>query len=223
MAATIHNTVIKELNMTANRLIEKIPALAAAGLLSSIALFTTGCADNSQAHYVDSNGPGTVVNVHEINIQDFNNAGQEMVNSLLTSGVLDSAPRKPAIMAISRITNETDQEFDTDLLVKNIRVALSQSGKVRTSTTVGLGGQAEDPLAKGTQQQQEFYGGTSNQMPDLPDFTLSGKIIQTNANAGDVRQATYTFQLSLTDKSGNAAWEDQKQITKQGTHSGVGW
>jgi len=208
--------------MQTNRQLVKAPALVSAALFASAAIFGAGCSDNSQAHYVDSNGPNTVVNVHQINVQDFNSAGQDMVNSLLSSGVLDSAPRKPAIMAISRITNETDQEFDTDLLIKNIRVSLLQSGKVRTSTTIGLGG-PEDPLAKGTQEQQQFYNNNNQGMPDLPDFTLSGKIIQTNANAGDVKQATYTFQLSLTDKSGNAAWEDEKQITKQGTHSGVGW
>ncbi|HUB27669.1 MAG TPA: hypothetical protein VL992_19750 [Tepidisphaeraceae bacterium] len=192
--------------------------LAAAGML-----LAAGCADSTPAHYVDTNGPNTVVTVHGIDPQDWNRAAADMVQSLLASPAIDSAPRHPAVMAISRIKNETDQEVDIDLLVKNIRVGLLQSGKVVTSTTVAIGGNAEDPLAKGTVEQEQFYNGNNNAPPDLPDFTLSGKIIEEDVNAGDVRQSTYTFMLSLTDRSGNAVWEDQKQITKQGEHAGVGW
>jgi penicillin-binding protein activator len=189
--------------------------------LSCLAIGLTGC--GSQAHYVDTDSPNTVVTVHGIDPQDWNRAGSLMVQSLLNSGVLSRAPRQPAVMAISRIKNETSENVDIDLLVKNIRVALLNSGKVVTSTTVGLGGHAEDPLAKGTVQQEQFYSGTEHAAPDLPDYTLSGKIIEEDVQSGDTRQSTYTFQLSLTDKSGNAVWEDQKQITKQGDHSGVGW
>jgi penicillin-binding protein activator len=192
-------------------------------LLAAGLLLAAGCAPDNSAHYVDTNGPNTVVTVHGIDPQDWNRAAADMVQSLMASSVLDNAPRHPAVMAISRIKNETDEEVDIDLLVKNIRVALLQSGKVVTSTTVGLGGNAEDPLAKGTVEQEQFYNGNNNAPPDLPDYTLSGKIIEEDVNAGDVRQATYTFMLSLTDKSGNAIWEDQKQITKQGAHAGVGW
>ena|ERR1700722_5128721 len=194
------------------------------GFTAAAALFAAGCASDNSAHYVDTNGPNTVVTVHGIDPQDWNRAGSDMVQSLLNSGTLDKAPRTPAHLAISRIKNETEEEVDVDLLTKNIRVALLQSGKAVTSTTIGLGGNAEDPLAKGTQQQNQFYGATNNAPPDLPDYTLSGKIIQEDVHAGDVHQATYTFQLSLTDtKSGYTVWEDQKQITKQGEHAGVGW
>lgn len=188
-------------------------AIVAAGLL--------GCSEKTT--YVDTNGPDTIVSTDQINAQDWNRAAQEMVSSLLDSGTLESAPRQPAIMAISRITNKTDQNVDTDLLTKNIRVSLNKSGKVRTSTTIGLNGKAEDPLAKGSKQQDEFYNGTSHAPPDLPDYTLSGKILEERARAGDTRQVTYTFQLSLTDRSGNAAWEEQRQITKQGKRPSVGW
>jgi penicillin-binding protein activator len=181
-----------------------------------------GCSD-SHAKYVDPNGPNTVVTLDQIDIQDFNKAATDMVQSLLNSGVLDQAQRRPAEMWISRITNTTTQRVDTDLLIKNIRVALNQSGKVRTSTANGLGGRAEDPLARDSQRAQEFYNGTNRQPPNLPDYTLSGKIIETTARAGDTRQITYTFQLSLSDRSGTAAWEDQRQITKQGKRNAVGW
>lgn len=192
--------------------------VAGAATLAGIA---SGCQE--KAKYVDPGGPDTVVTLNQIDIQDWNRASTEMVQSLLNSGVLDSAPRKPAIMAISRITNKTSENVDVDLLTKNIRVALNQSGKVRTSTTIGLGGTAEDPLAKGSKQMEEFYSGQHKQMPDLPDYTLSGKILELPAKAGRIRQITYVFQLSLTDRSGNAVWEEQRQITKQGAKPAVGW
>jgi penicillin-binding protein activator len=193
-----------------------------AGAMACAAFVAAGC-QSDNAHYVDSNGPNTVVSVNQINVQDWNNAGALMVQSLLGSGVIDSAPHQhnPAVMGISRITNKTDENVDVDLLTKNIRVALNQSGKVVTNTTVG--NHAEDPMARDAKNMDEFYSGNNRNQPDVPDYFLSGKILQTSARAGDVRQVTYTFQLSLTDHSGNAIWEDQKQITKQGKHSSVGW
>ena len=127
----------------------------------------------------------------------------------------------PAILAISRIVNNTGQQIDTDLLIKKIRVALLQSGKAVTTTTYGLGGQAEDPLAQSQQQKNDFT--TDQKTAGVTDFTLSGKIIQLNARAGDTTQATYSFQLSLTDNRGLAVWEGEKEITKQGTRSGIGF
>jgi hypothetical protein len=180
-----------------------------------------GCGSN--AKYVDPNGPDTVVSLNQIDIQDFNNAASAMVQSLLNSGKLEDAPRRPAVMAISRITNSTTERIDTDLLIKNIRVSLNNSGKVVTTTTVGLGGKVEDPLAKDSQAMQDFYNNTNRQPPNLPDYTLSGKILENRAQASSTKQVTYTFQLSLSDRNGIAVWEEFKQITKQGTRNGVGW
>src|SRR5208283_3812113 len=50
-------------------------------------------------------------------------------------------------------------------------------------------GNAEDPMAKGLQQENEFMN--DQKTTRKPDFTLSGKIIQTIARAGSTRQATY--------------------------------
>jgi len=190
-------------------------------VLSTVLLLAvgTGCA-NENARYIDSGGSQSVVTLNQIDIQDWNKAGTDMVQSLLGSGTLDTAPRIPAIMAISRITNKTSEVVDTDLLTKNIRIALLQSGKVRTSTTIGLGGASEDPLADDIKKQQRFENRSAL---DLPDFSLSGKILENTARAGSTKQVTYTFQLSLTDKSGNAVWEDQRQITKQGKRARVGF
>ena len=87
---------------------------------------------------------------------------------------------------------------------------------------MGLGGKAEDPMAKGLQQENEFK--SDQKTTRTPDFTLSGKIIQLAVKAGNTSQSTYSFQLSLTDaKTGLAVWEGEKEITKQGTRSSVGF
>ncbi len=104
------------------------------------------------------------------------------------------------------------EQFDTDLLVKKIRVALLQTGKIYATTTGGYGG-PEDPLAAANQATAR-----------RPDYTLSGKIIENNAQSGNLRQAAFVFQLSLTSAAnGVAVWEDEKTIVKQGTRPSIGF
>ncbi|RRJ95152.1 penicillin-binding protein activator LpoB [Opitutaceae bacterium TAV4] len=185
--------------------------LLAAGL--AMLLLAAGCSSRDAA-YVDSKGPNTIVSLNQINIQDFNAAADDLVADLLASGVLERAPSKPAVMAVSRIVNNTQDNFDMDSLTKKIRVALYQSGKVLTTTTIAYGG-SEDPLAAELGPKQ----GTA-----MPYYTLTGKIIQDTAKAGKVNQVTYSFQLTLTTvQNGLGVWEGEKQITKQGHKSAVGW
>ena len=188
-------------------------------LLAASPLLFTGCATDS--HYVETGGRQSVVNVGQINIQDYIQAANSAVQELLAAGALDRVSNPPAVLAMSRIVNNTGQQIDTDLLTKKIRVALLQSGKAVTTTTYGLGGKAEDPLAKGMQQENEFLN--DQKATRIPDFSLSGKIIETTARAGSTRQSTYSFQLALTDKQGLAVWEGEKEITKQGSRSSVGF
>jgi len=185
----------------------------------SALLIFGGCSTHTR--YVESTGPRTIVTT-DINIQDFSYAAEDMIKSLLASGALDKTQIQPAMLAISRIVNNTTQQIDTDLLIKKIRVALNQSGKALTTTTMGIGGIAEDPLAQGIQQEKEFY--TDKKEPQrLPDFTLSGKIIEKRDRQDDVRQVSYAFQLSLTNNDGLAVWEDEKEISKQSKKGVIGW
>ena len=183
-------------------------------------LIAGGC--GTQAHYIQTGGRESVVTVSGINIQDFIQAANTATSDLLASGALDKVANPPAVLAISRIVNNTGQQIDTDLLTKKIRVALLNSGKAQTTTTMGLGGTSEDPMAKGLQQESEFK--SDQKVTRTPDFTLSGKIIETVARTGNTSQSTYSFQLSLTDpKSGLAVWEGEKEITKQGARPAVGF
>ena len=182
-----------------------------------------GCA--SKSAYVDPAGPNTAVNVGQINVQDFAVAADTFVQDILGrvgSGQLTSSEAgKPAIMAISRITNKTLNHIDIDQLVKKIRVELNRSGKILTTTTVAYGG-AEDPLAKEVQETLALSG--QGVVIRLPDYTLSGAILAHEARKSRLTtQASYIFQLSLTDRSGIAVWESEYIVTKQGRKSAVTW
>ena len=188
-------------------------------LIAASAAFLTGCA--TDAHYVQTGGSDNIVNVGQINIQDYIQAANSASADLLASGVLDRVKNPPAILAVGAIRNNTGQQIDTDLLTKKIRVALSQGGKAVTTTTFGNPNTVEDKQALGIQQKEEFM---NDQKPAAsPDFSLSGKIIETTARDGDKHQSTYSFQLSLTDKQGLAVWEGEKEITKQGSRSSAGF
>lgn len=196
--------------------------LLLAGLLALI--LSTGCA-STNAGYIDSRGTETIVSLNQINIQDWNNAADQLVASLLDSGVLERAPRHPAILAISRLINNTQQHVDTGSLTKKIRISLNRTGKVVTTTTMGIGGRVEDPFAKDAADYAAFMNDTpAASATQMPDYSLSGKLLEDRVRSGRDRQITFSFQLSLTEvATGLAVWEDEVQITKAGRKTSVGW
>lgn len=186
-------------------------------------LLLAGCA--TQAMYVDPSGNQLVTNVGKINIQDFSNAADTMVASLIDNvinpGKLQSAvPAEPALLAISRITNNTGSQLDTDLLIKKIRVALLRTGRIQTTTAMGIGA-PEDPMAADQAKAQAFLNDKTPMR--MPDYTLSGKIIEDRSRAGSMRQSAFVFQLSLSSPKGVAVWEEEKTIVKQGERPTVGF
>jgi PBP1b-binding outer membrane lipoprotein LpoB len=187
----------------------KITRLAMVSLGGLAALLMVGCqTTGGGARYIDSEGTETIVSLNTINIQDWNTAANELVESLLTSGVLERA----------------QQQVDTDSLIKKIRVDLNKTGKVVTTTTMGLGGRAEDPLAKSASEYTAFMNDDPAPVATMPHYSLSGKLLEDRARVGNQRQVTYSFQLSLTEvATGLAVWEDEKQITKLGSRSSVVW
>jgi hypothetical protein len=201
-----------------------INRLVPVSLTAATALLLAGCATQT-VRYVDPDGGRPVVSIGKINQQDWNMAAEDLIKKMqdefINSGNLQSAdgPGKPSVMAVSRIVNNTGQQIDLDMLIKRIRVALHQTGKVLTDVTGGLGG-PEDPLIDSWKRQQVFQTGGKIRPPD---YTLTGKIIEDRQRAGSVREVTYVFQLSLANLNGLAVWEGEKRITKQGNKPSVGW
>ena len=185
------------------------------------------------ASYIVLDGRDSIVNVCQINSQYWIRAADELTQSLLLSGAINSVAGKPKVMMIGRIKINTNQHIDTDSLMKKIRVALNKGGRALTTTAVGLDG-PEDESSKAVRElraDDEFNQATIPSKGNLisPDYSLSGKIIQNNARAKrgllpTIKQSEFAFQLSMTDlKTGLAVWEEEKLIVKQGSRAAVSW
>jgi uncharacterized protein (TIGR02722 family) len=195
-------------------------SLLVATAMLPLAFFLGGCETASETRTVDSKGPDSL-NTSSINPQDWANASDQLVQSLLSSNALEKAPAHPAILAVDRVINNTSLSIDTDLLIKKIRVALTQSGKVAVTNTMGLGERAV--VASEAAEMEEMTTGKKAKMK-APHYTLYGKLIQQTDRSKGVTQNTYTFQMSLIEvKTGLTVWEEEREIAKQTKRPGVGW
>ena len=129
-----------------------------------------------------------------LDTQDFADKAGEMIQSLVEKGVLDKVPRKPAVVDVGRVINDTGFQIQLPLLTDKIRVALNKGSKAVTNV-----------------------GGLTD-----PDFTLSGRITETRKRQGETREHTYTFKLMLVNPQGLAVWEEETEITKHATRGSVG-
>lgn len=216
------------------------PRLVTATALFSLAAIAVGCSNvNSGARRIDPTGNETITTLDALDIQDATDAAGAMSESLLASGVL-GRDGKPSIIAIDRYINNTTSQIDRDTVIKKIRVTLSKAGVAQTMTTIDSRGElgGESNIATKQQRQRNQDAQTEAFLNDsqvtvrtpVPDYALTYKILETRAGADggflskNVKQTTYTFQMTLTDvNTGLAVWEDETQITKQGKQNQVGW
>lgn len=195
----------------------KLPVSAA---LAVAALFLAGCETTPDTRTIDARGP-EALNTSSINSQDWANAADQLVQSLLSSSALERAPAQPAILAVDRVINNTTLSIDTDLLIKKIRVALTQTGKIAVTNTMGLGERAV--VASEAAELEEMTTGKKQKLV-APHYTLYGKLIQQTDRAGSQTQNTYSFQMSLVDvRSGLTVWEEERSIAKMTKRASVGW
>ncbi|HTB63582.1 MAG TPA: hypothetical protein VK737_08335 [Opitutales bacterium] len=168
-------------------------------ILFSSALLLAGCGSppgNSQ--YIDPNGQRMIVDTGRINFQDFNTTASDLVQAMLNANAIkDKHPGSPTLVLVSTITNETDQQFDTDQLTANIRSSLLQTGRIQIIASAASGA--------------------------VPDYILAGKIMMDKTYAGNINQSAYSFDIALTDATTSAiVWENNHQVVKQGKGSSVG-
>lgn len=191
-----------------------------------IAILFIGCSSVTENIIPDKDKN---IAVRGLNYKDFQKAANEATDSILRSGALNSSTGKRLVLVISDIKNDTMQNIDTSQLVKKIRVALLQSGKVFVTTTIGAKG-AEDKMSmqlRKLRNHKEFDQKTivaKNQLKSA-DLSLSGKIIQKNVRIDRSREQTeYYFQLTLTDVvRGLAVWEGETFLGKRGSGDSVSW
>lgn len=192
---------------------KQIRILSAGTLAVFSAALVAGCAAD-KARYVESGGPETVVSLNQVDIQDFQTATDALVADMLLWDAF-SGTKKP-VVALSRVVNDTTDNFNTDLLTNKVQESILKSRKAVVSMSMSV-----DRGADVVRQDAAALGAAQTVVPDL---TLSGKISEVAARAGSTKQVSYVFSLRLVDvKTGNVVWMGEKTLTKQGEKNAVGW
>jgi hypothetical protein len=184
-----------------------------------VALAAPAC---ERARYIETGSPEGIISVGEVDMQDILRASSGMLESLIETGVLKTAKNKPAELVIDQVVNDTSSRFSVDELTYRMREQLVNSGQAAVVTTYGQ--TPEDKTAQDLLRRQAFLKGErASQMPD-PDFSLSGKITQVKRTAGDTKQVSYTFRLTLTNiRTGLESWTKTVSMTKVGNKPAVGF
>ena len=197
-----------------------------ASLVVGLLVFT-GCA--TKPHLVGVESTEDMPTTMSIDRRDFEKAANEAIKDLLASGVLGKIDGNRYVIAMGRILNDTTQRIDTDMLMKQIRIALLKSGKAVITTAVAAGG-PEDEMIKEVRRlraDDEFKQSTIAKKGTIlaPDMSLAGKIMQRTVKAGSRDQLVeYYFHLTLTDlENGLAIWEGESIVGKVGSNASVTW
>lgn len=192
-----------------------------------LTLTLVGCSSNVE--YVTKDNAEDAVTLGLDN-QDFEQAAQESLNSLLTSNALNKPGGGRYVVAIGKMINDTTIRIDTDMLVKKIRIGMLQSGKAVVTTAVAGDNKNVDDLiydVRELRDNDEFKHQTIADKGTLyaPDLSLTGKIAQRIARTGKNKQLVeYYLQLTLTDiKSGLAYWENESVVRKLGSNKSTAW
>lgn len=157
-----------------------------------------------------------------LDYRDLKEAANAMLQSLFRSGRLDRADGGSYVLAVSKVTNDTMQRFDTDTLTSFITEELMNSGKVMvTSAMAGTAANRDDMIngARSVRGNAEFNQATVAAQGQLvaPTHSLYGKIVQREVRMdnGD-KQIEYYFQLRLVEiASGLQWWQKQHVIGKR--------
>jgi penicillin-binding protein activator len=152
-------------------------------------------------------GVGEEIKTLGLDIQDFRKATLTLANQFLSRGVLNNAPRQPAILQVSSFINNTAEQVDPDLVLFNVTRVLNETGKLQAINEKDVRA-LEEVDAQGRL-------GRGGGLPRA-DYSVTTKLIQLSARAGNTRQVTYVFQMELTDmRSGTVVWYGGEEIVKQ--------
>lgn len=191
-------------------------------ILTILALSLASCGKTKTIDLDNAQEVQNMEHVMYIEYRDFAKAANYMVKDMVESGSVTKPNGGRYVLAISRITNDTMQRIDTDMLTKKIRSQLLKSGKVVVTTAIGLN-EPEDPMvmkARKLRKSKEVNQSNVAKKGSIvaPDLSLSGKIIQRNLKLDwGKERVEYLIQLSLTDlNTGLALWEDERPIIKEG-------
>ncbi|PAF44468.1 penicillin-binding protein activator LpoB [Helicobacter sp. 11S02596-1] len=191
-------------------------------------LILAGCA--SKVEYIDQKDSKSYSSIG-LDQHDIEDAASKSVQSLLQSGYVKNlaTAKKPKVLAISDVVNDTMQNFSTEELTRKITRDMRNSGKfILTMAISGSGGSTDKMIAQArdARKNDEFNQYTVQEKGTLiaPELSLSGKIVQRNTKVGSKQRVDYFFLLSLTDiKTGLVVWDDEVNIIKLGKNKSVAW
>ncbi len=184
-----------------------------------------GCGSHTTTY--DPNDGG-LRDVDSIDYNDFVDAANDLVQSLIQSGALDAqglakADDGKVILALEDVDNLTSSNLQTKVLTDKLRIALNKTKKVLTTTAVKFGqGGVEDTGTRDVRKLDDpmFEENTYEQghTVRLPDVSLSGSVVRMTAEEGRTKESVIIFKMTLTDlRSGLAVWEDEAPIGKRRT------
>jgi len=112
-------------------------------IMLGLSLTLTGCSSNVE--YVNADNADDAISLG-LDSQDFEQAAQEALNSLLASNALNKPGGGRYVVAIGKMINDTTVRIDTDMLVKKIRIGMLQSGKAVITTAIASNSNNVDDL-----------------------------------------------------------------------------
>ena len=196
--------------------------------LCSLLIALSACGGTKVVDLEDKTEVSMMENVMELEYRDWEKTANSMTKGMLASGAF--AKVKNPVIAIGRITNDTMQRFDTDVLIKKIRSTIVNSGTAQITTAIANNIVEDNTthVVRDLRSNSEYEQGTIAAKGTLiaPNLSLSGKMIQRNLNIKggwfdntDTR-VEYYLQLTLTNvKTGLSVWEQEQPIVKEGDHA----
>lgn len=191
-------------------------------------LIFTGCADKIEYVNLEKSSQYSTVG---LDYHDIEGAATDSVESLLSSKYANKIESKrPKVVVISDVINDTMQSIDTEQLTRKITRVMSRSGKFILSLSMTGSGAKRDNMidkARDATGNDDYNQYTTIEKGNLiaPELSLSGKIVQKNVKISSSKQRIdYYFLLTLIDiKSGIVLWDDEVNIIKIGSAKRSAW
>lgn len=193
-----------------------------------ILLALIGCADKIEYVNLENSSQYSTAG---LDYHDIEGAATNSVESLLSSKYANKIETKrPKVVVISDVINDTMQSIDTEQLTRKITRVMSKSGKFILSLSMtGSGAKRDNMIDKAREAtgNDDYNQYTTIEKGNLiaPELSLSGKIVQKNVKISSSKQRIdYYFLLTLIDiKSGIVLWDDEVNIIKIGSAKRSAW
>lgn len=169
----------------------------------------------------------SITTIDALGIEEWNAFAQEMVNSMVSSGVLDryrGPYNEPVVIAIGDFRNKTTRAAFTrerETMYNSIQTAIINSGKgVVNRDVAGTGGDVEGLLGDlaDLRDSAEYDQGTVTPPGQAlaPRLVLSGEFINIEQSAGRTRQVDYQISCEMIDaRTRTSVWIGTFDLSKQ--------